>query len=148
MKAILFITLFMLVSLETTEQSSDVDFYKCLLLDSDVVFNHLNSLVEAIKTLDPVKLVASFTSIYPAIVLEVNRCRKEVSKNNEGNSLRKLSEENIQEKSPGSAMTNLFKALLKAVTQYFEPFLKKIGVDLKGICKDAFSDVFICDLLE
>ena len=48
MKAILFITLFMLVSLETTEQSSDVDFYKCLLLDSDVVFNHLNSLVEAI----------------------------------------------------------------------------------------------------
>ena len=96
MKAILFITLFMLVSLETTEQSSDVDFYKCLLLDSDVVFNHLNSLVEAIKTLDPVKLVASFTSIYPAIVLEVNRCRKEVSKNNEGNSLRKLSEENIQ----------------------------------------------------
>ena len=82
MKSILLIALFMVISCKTSEVSYDVvSFYKCLLIESNTVFNHINSLIEAIETLDPLKLIASFTTIYPAIVIEVTRCELLVKKN-------------------------------------------------------------------
>ena len=146
MKSILFVTLLLLISCESIQESNDSDvvsFYKCLLLDSDVVYNQINSLVEAIKSLDPVKLTTTFTTIVPVISAEVVKCKaKQVL-------FRKLStEEEEQPVKKTSGKANFFKALLKAVTTYLMPFLKNIGVDLKKICQDAFPDVFICDLLE
>ena len=146
MKSILFITLLLVISCESIQESSDndvVSFYKCLLLDSDVVYNQINSLVEALKSLDPIKLTTTFTTILPVITAEVTRCKLK------GVFFRKLSTEDEQPvKNTSSGKANFFKALLKAVTTYFMPFLKSIGIDLKGICKDAFPDLFICDLLE
>ena len=146
MKSILFVTLLLIISCENIQESNDSDvvsFYKCLLLDSDVVYNQINSLVEAIKSLDPVKLTTTFTTIVPVITAEVTKCKaKQIL-------FRKLStEEEEQPVKKTSGKANFFKALLKAVTTYLLPFLKNIGVDLKKICKDAFPDVFICDLLE
>ena len=146
MKSILFVTLLLIISCENIQESNDSDvvsFYKCLLLDSDVVYNQINSLVEAIKSLDPVKLTNTFTTIVPVITAEVTKCKaKQIL-------FRKLStEEEEQPVKKTSGKVNFFKALLKAVTTYLLPFLKNIGVDLKKICKDAFPDVFICDLLE
>ena len=146
MKSILFITLLLVISCESIQESSDndvVSFYKCLLLDSDVVYNQINNLVEAIKSLDPIKLTTTFTTIVPVITAEVTKCKaKQIL-------FRKLStEEEEQPVKKTSGKVNFFKALLKAVTTYLLPFLKNIGVDLKKICKDAFPDVFICDLLE
>lgn len=148
MKSILFITLLLLISCESIQESNDSDvvsFYKCLLLDSDVVYNQINSLVEAIKSLDPIKLTTTFTTIVPVISAEVTKCKaKQVL-------FRKLSTEEEEEKTvkkTSSGKADFFKAILKAVTTYLMPFLKNIGIDLKGICKDAFPDVFICDLLE
>ena len=146
MKSILFVTLLLIISCENIQESNDSDvvsFYKCLLLDSDVVYNQINSLVEAIKSLDPVKLTTTFTTIVPVITAEVTKCKaKQIL-------FRKLStEEEEQPVKKTSGKVNFFKALLKAVTTYILPFLKNIGVDLKKICKDAFPDVFICDLLE
>ena len=148
MKSILFITLLLVISCESIQESGDSDvvsFYKCLLLDSDVVYNQINNLVEAIKSLDPIKLTTTFTTIVPIISAEVTRCKlNQVF-------FRKLSTEDeqpVKNTSGGSGKVNFFKALLKAVTIYLMPFLKNIGIDLKGICKDAFPDVFICDLLE
>ena len=146
MKSILFVTLLLIISCENIQESNDSDvvsFYKCLLLDSDVVYNQINSLVEAIKSLDPVKLTTTFTTIVPVITAEVTKCKaKQIL-------FRKLStEEEEQPVKKTSGKVNFFKALLKAVTTYLLPFLKNIGVDLKKICKDAFPDVFICDLLE
>ena len=146
MKSILFFTLLLVISCETIQESNDSDvvsFYKCLLLDSDVVYNQINSLVEAIKSLDPIKLTTTFTTIVPIISAEVAKCKaKQVL-------FRKLSTEEDQPvKNTSSGKANFFKALLKAVTTYLLPFLKNLGIDLKGICKDAFPDVFICDLLE
>ena len=147
MKSILFVTLLLIISCENIQESNDSDvvsFYKCLLLDSDVVYNQINSLVEAIKSLDPVKLTTTFTTIVPVITAEVTKCKaKQIL-------FRKLSTEEEEEQpvKKTSGKVNFFKALLKAVTTYLLPFLKNIGVDLKKICKDAFPDVFICDLLE
>ena len=146
MKSILFVTLLLIISCENIQESNDSDvvsFYKCLLLDSDVVYNQINSLVEAIKSLDPIKLTTTFTTIVPVITAEVTKCKaKQIL-------FRKLStEEEEQPVKKTSGKVNFFKALLKAVTTYLLPFLKNIGVDLKKICKDAFPDVFICDLLE
>ena len=147
MKSILFISLLLLISCEEIQDTNDSDvvsFYKCLLLDSDVVYNQINSLVEAIKSLDPVKLTTTFTTMVPVITAEVTRCKSKQL------FFRKLSteeeEKTVTKTSSGKA--DFFKALLKAVTTYLIPFLQKIGVDLKGVCKDAFPDVFICDLLE
>ncbi len=149
MKSILFLALLLVISCEEIQDSNDSDiisFYKCLLLDSDVVYNQINALVEAIKTLDPIKLTTTFTTIVPIISAEVTKCKaKQIL-------FRKLSTEEedlpVKKTSGGSGATDFFKALLKAVTKYLIPFLNKIGVDLKGICKEAFPDVFICDLLE
>ncbi len=142
MKPILFITLFVLTFYKTTEESNNIiSFYKCLLLDSDTVYNHINSLVEAIITLDPVKLVESFTTIYPAIVTEVKRCKNEVE--TKADDFIVLKNSNTE----GDIKVEFFKALLKVVTTYIMPFLNPLGFDLKKICNKAFPDVFICELL-
>ena len=144
MKSILFFALFLLITCETSLESEEtIAFYKCLLLDSDTVYNHINSLVEAVKTLDPIKLAESFSTIYPAIVLEVNRCKKEI-KQNYDDIILKSSEINVK----NNTTAEFFKALLKVVTTYIMPFLNPLGFDLKKICKNAFPDAFICDLLE
>ena len=146
MKSIIFIALFLIFSCKNIEESNDIiNFYKCLLLDSDVVYNHINSFVEAIISLDPIKLVESFTTIYPAITLEVTRC-KMVTKNNDNNDIILKSSNNESVRS--NTIAEFFKALLKYVTTYIMPFLNPLGINLKKICNDAFPDSFICDLLE
>ena len=138
----------MTISCETIEESNEViDFYKCLLLDSDTVYYHLNSLVESIEELDPVKFAATFTTIYPAIVAEVTRCEILVKKNVDNDDDIVLKNTN-NSNGGGSTKIDFFKALLKYVVDYIMPFLKPLGINLKKVCNDAFPDTFICDLLE
>lgn len=142
MKSLLFITLLLIISCETPVESNDVvEFYKCLLLDSDTVYNHLNSLLEAVRTLDPIKLATSFSSIYPAIGLEVTRCSLLTKKNSDDNVVLKVAN------TKSNTIADFFKALLKVVTKYIMPFLNPLGFNLKKICNEAFPDTFICDLL-
>ena len=76
MKKFLFLVLFLVVTTQSnTESESTISLFKCLLLDSDVTYNHINSLVEAITTMDPAKLISAFTTMYPAIAAEVVRCK-------------------------------------------------------------------------
>ena len=144
MKSILLIALFMVISCKTSEVSYDVvSFYKCLLIESNTVFNHINSLIEAIETLDPLKLIASFTTIYPAIAVEVTRCSLQSIKN--------VDDDEIVLKSANTSSNtkaDFFKAILKAIVTYISPFLKPLGINLKNICNEAFPDTFLCDLLE
>ena len=149
MKSLLFIALFLLISCESTESKDVVDFYKCLLLDSDTVYNHINSLVESVKTLDPIKFSESFSTVYSAIGLEVTRCKLQVklNKNKNGINLRIANEvENTNE--GGSTMKALFSALLKAFLSFVNPTLKSLGINIKNICQKEFTDSFLCDLLE
>ena len=132
MKLILLISLFLFTFCET-ESSSVVDFYKCLLLDSDTVYNHINSLVEAIKSLDPIKLAESFTTIYPAIALEVTRCQLQVldsSKNENG----------------GNSIIEFLRSILEMITNFLMPNLNEFRIELKTICKNVLSDTFLCEL--
>ena len=150
MKSLLFIALFLLISCESTESTDVVAFYKCLLLDSDIVYNHINSFVEAIKSLDPIKFAESFSTIYPAIGIEVTRCELEVKlkKNNNNIFLRKANEVENKNNEGGSTMKALFSALLKAFLSFVNPTLKSLGIDIKNICQKEFIDSFLCDLLE
>ena len=144
MKSIFLIALFMVISCETSDFSYDVvSFYKCLLIDSDIVYNHINSLFEAIQTLDPIKLATSFTTIYPAIVIEVTRCSLQANKKDDDD---EIILKNTNNRSNTTA--DFFNALLKAVVTYISPFLKSLGINLKNICNEAFPDTFLCDLLE
>ena len=94
MKSILFITLIIFISFPAETKSNDVvDFYKCLLLDSDVVYNNINDLVDAVLTLDPVKLITSFSTIYPVIAAEVARCSFIVRRRS-NNAVLKLTKDN------------------------------------------------------
>ncbi len=145
MKSILFIALFLLFSCEDNLNSEQtVALYKCLLLDSDTVYNHLNSLVEAVTTMDPVKLYDNFSTIFPALINEYNRCESQVTKTVDDDIILKSSETEIRT----NTTTEFFKALLKVVTTYFMPFLNNLGINLKKICNEAFPHTFICDLLE
>ena len=149
MKSILFIALFLLISCESTESKDVVEFYKCLLLDSDTVYNYINSLVESVKTLDPIKFAETFSTIYAAIGLEVTRCELQVklNKNKNGINLRSTKEvENSNE--GGSTIKAFFQALLKAFLSFVNPTLKSLGIDIKNICQKEFTDSFLCDLLE
>ena len=77
MKKLLFIGLLLIVVCNSMQDEQEIiDFFKCLLLDSDVVYNHVNDLINAIKSLNPIKFLKSFISIYPAIIQEVDRCKK------------------------------------------------------------------------
>ena len=118
MKSILLIALFMIISCETTEASNDaISFYECLLLKSDTVFNHISSLIDSIQTLDPIKFAASFTTIYPAIAVEVTRCSIQVKNNVDDGEivLKSAKNDNI-------ASTDSFKVLLNAVIKYVMSF--------------------------
>ena len=135
MKLILLISLFLFTFCET-ESSNVVDFYKCLLLDSDTVYNHINSLVEAVKTLDPIKLAESFTTIYPAIALEVTRCQLQV---------RKL--DSPKNENGDNTIIEFLKNIVKMITDYLIPNLSKFRIELKTICKNVLSNSFLCELL-
>ena len=148
MKLLFLIALFMTISCETVEFSSEIiDFYKCLLLDSDIVYYHINSLVESIEELNPIKFSATFTTIYPLIVAEVTRCEILVKKNVDDDDDIVLKNAN-NSNGGGSTKIDFFKALLKYVVDYIMPFLKPLGINLKKVCKEAFPDTFLCDLLE
>ena len=148
MKLLFLIALFMTISCETVEFSSEIiDFYKCLLLDSDIVYYHINSLVESIEELDPIKFSATFTTIYPLIVAEVTRCEILVKKNVDDDDDIVLKNSN-NSNGGGSTKIDFFKALLKYVVDYIMPFLKPLGINLKNVCNEAFPETFLCDLLE
>lgn len=150
MKKFLFLALFLVISCETTptvqDSASTIKFFKCLLLDSDVTFKYLEELVEAVKTMDPVKLVNVFTTIYPAIAAEVARCKKE--------SINEIVEKPVEEvvekkevKEEKAPKNDLLKTLWKLFVQYVLPFLKTLGINLVDICKMILPDSFYCDLL-
>lgn len=148
MKLLFLIALFMTISCETVEFSSElIDFYKCLLLDSDIVYYHINSLVESIEELNPIKFSATFTTIYPLIVAEVTRCEILVKKNVDDDDDIVLKNSN-NSNGGGSTKIDFFKALLKYVIDYIMPFLKPLGINLKKVCNEAFPETFLCDLLE
>ena len=139
MKKFLFLVLFLVVTTQSnTESESTISLFKCLLLDSDVTYNHINSLVEAITTMDPAKLISAFTTMYPAISAEVKRCKGETSE-----------EIVVKSKVKKNAPTqDIFGKLLKLFTQYVLPFLKNLGINLTQICKMLFPDLAYCDILQ
>ena len=139
MKKFLFLVLFLVVSTQSnTESESTISLFKCLLLDSDVTYNHINSLVEAITTMDPAKLISAFTTMYPAISAEVKRCKG------------KTSEEIVvkTEENKNAPTQDIFGKLLKLFTQYVLPILKNLGINLTQICKMIFPDLAYCDILQ
>ena len=139
MKKFLFLVLFLVVTTQSnTESESTISLFKCLLLDSDVTYNHINSLVEAITTMDPAKLISAFTTMYPAISAEVKRCKGETSEE-----IVVKSEEN-----KNAPTQDIFGKLLKLFTQYVLPILKNLGINLTQICKMIFPDLAYCDILQ
>ena len=139
MKKFLFLVLFLVVTIQSnTESESTISLFKCLLLDSDVTYNHINSLVEAITTMDPAKLISAFTTMYPAISAEVKRCKGETS------------EEIVvkSEEKKNAPTQDIFGKLLKLFTQYVLPILKNLGINLTQICKMIFPDLAYCDILQ
>ena len=139
MKKFLFLVLFLVVTTQSnTESESTISLFKCLLLDSDVTYNHINSLVEAITTMDPAKLISAFTTMYPAISAEVKRCKGETS------------EEIVvkSEEKKNAPTQDIFGKLLKLFTQYVLPILKNLGINLTQICKRIFPDLAYCDILQ
>ena len=144
MKSILLIALFMIISCETTEASNDaISFYECLLLKSDTVFNHISSLIDSIQTLDPIKFAASFTTIYPAIAVEVTRCSIQVKNNVEDDEIVLKSDKN-----DNIASTDSFKVLLNAVIKYVMSFLNSVGINLNKMYNEAFLKDFLNELLK
>ena len=139
MKKFLFLVLFLVVTTQSnTESESTISLFKCLLLDSDVTYNHINSLVEAITTMDPAKLISAFTTMYPAISAEVKRCKGETS-----------DEIVVKSEEKKNAPTqDIFGKLLKLFTQYVLPILKNLGINLTQICKMIFPDLAYCDILQ
>ena len=135
MKFILIVNLLILISctgnnlINTEEKSNSVtDFYQCLLLDSDVVQNAMESIIDAIKTLKPSKLVGTFLSVYPKVVAEVGICAaKSVNFNSNSN--------------------NLFSNIIDIINVYVLPFLRSLGIQLKGLCVSFFPDLFLCEFL-
>ncbi len=124
MKSILFIALIIFISFPAETKSNDVvDFYKCLLLDSDVVYNSINNLVDAVLTLDPVKLITSFSTIYPVIAAEVVRCSFTV---------RRRANNVVLKETKNSSLSDFIKELFEFVTTYITPFLKKLLLELKN----------------
>ena len=139
MKKFLFLVLFLVVTTQSnTESESTISLFKCLLLDSDVTYNHINSLVEAITTMDPAKLISAFTTMHPAISAEVKRCKGETS------------EEIVvkSEEKKNAPTQDIFGKLLKLFTQYVLPILKNLGINLTQICKMIFPDLAYCDILQ
>ena len=140
MKKFLFLVLFLVVaSQSTTDSESTINLFKCLLLDSDVTYNQINSLVEAVTTMDPAKLVSAFTTMYPAIAAEVVRCKAQT---NGEEIVVKTEEKKI------APTQDIFGKLLKLFTQYILPILKNLGINISQICKMLFPDLAYCDILQ
>ena len=139
MKKFLFLVLFLVVTTQSnTESESTISLFKCLLLDSDVTYNHINSLVEAITTMDPAKLISAFTTMYPAISAEVKRCKGETSEEI-------VVKSEVKKNAPTQ---DIFGKLLKLFTQYVLPILKNLGINLTQICKMIIPDLAYCDILQ
>ena len=139
MKKFLFFVLFLVVSIKsTTDSDSTIYLFKCLLLDSDVTYNHINSFVEAITTMDPAKLISEFTTMYPAISAEVVRCETQTNE-----------EIVVKTEEKKNALTqDIYGKILELFTQYVLPILKNLGIDLAQICKEIFPDLAFCDALQ
>ena len=159
MKTILFLTLLLFISnQEISDTESTIKLFKCLLLDSNVVHDQVNSLVEALQTLDPLKLVSTFTTIYPAISAEVIRCTeknelpelKEEEKVEEKKEVKKEEEkeEVKEEKKEEPPSYNFIGTILKLIAQYLVPILKQFGINLSSVCKMIFPKLVYCDLID
>ena len=137
MKKFLFLALILIISCEALKDDSEktIPLYKCLLLDSDVTYNYINSLINAVEKNDPVKLASLFTTIYPAIGAEFIRC--ETQKNEEVNL------EGVKEK----AKINIIELIIKVIKEYVIPIIKKIIANFADLCKMVFPESPICDLL-
>ena len=159
MKTVLFLALLLFISnQEISDTESTIKSFKCLLLDSNVVHDQVNSLVEALQTLDPLKLVSTFTTIYPAISAEVIRCTeknelpelKEEEKVEEKKEVEKEEEkEEVQEeKKEEPPSYNFIGTILKLIAQYLVPILKQFGINLSSVCKMIFPKLVYCDLID
>ena len=159
MKTILFLALLLFISNhEISDTESTIKIFKCLLLDSNVVYDQVNSLVEALQTLDPLKLVSTFTTIYPAITAEVIRCTeknelpelKEEEKVEEKKEVEKEEEkeEVKEEKKEEPPSYNFIGTILKLIAQYLVPILKQFGINLSSVCKMIFPKLVYCDLID
>ena len=159
MKTILFLALLLFISnQEISDTESTIKIFKCLLLDSNVVYDQVNSLVEALQTLDPLKLVSTFTTIYPAITAEVIRCTeknelpelKEEEKVEEKKEVEKEEEkeEVKEEKKEEPPSYNFIGTILKLIAQYLVPILKQFGINLSSVCKMIFPKLVYCDLID
>ena len=149
MKTILFLALLLFISnQEISDTESTIKLFKCLLLDSNVVHDQVNSLVEALQTLDPLKLVSTFTTIYPAISAEVIRCS--TGKNELAEKKEEKEEETkvLKMEEKKSSSSDFPMTLLKLIAQYVVPILKKFGINLSSICKMIFPDLVYCDLID
>ena len=159
MKTVLFLALLLFISnQEISDTESTIKLFKCLLLDSNVVHDQVNSLVEALQTLDPLKLVSTFTTIYPAITAEVIRCTeknelpelKEEEKVEEKKEVEKEEEkeEVKEEKKEEPPSYNFIGTILKLIAQYLVPILKQFGINLSSVCKMIFPKLVYCDLID
>ena len=158
MKTVLFLALLLFISnQEISDTESTIKIFKCLLLDSNVVHDQINSLVEALQTLDPLKLVSTFTTIYPAITAEVIRCTeknelpelKEEEKVEEKKEVKKEEEkEEKEEKKEEPPSYNFIGTILKLIAQYLVPILKQFGINLSSVCKMIFPKLVYCDLID
>ena len=163
MKTVLFLALLLFISnQEISDTESTIKIFKCLLLDSNVVHDQVNSLVEALQTLDPLKLVSTFTTIYPAITAEVIRCteknelpelkeeekveEKKEEKKEEKEEVKKEEKEEVKEEEPPSY--NFIGTILKLIAQYLVPILKQFGINLSSVCKMIFPKLVYCDLID
>ncbi len=158
MKTILFLALLLFISnQEISDTESTIKIFKCLLLDSNVVHDQVNSLVEALQTLDPLKLVSTFTTIYPVITAEVIRCTeknelpelKEEEKVEEKKEEKKEEKEEVkEEKEVEPPSYNFIGTILKLIAQYLVPILKQFGINLSSVCKMIFPKLVYCDLID
>ena len=136
MKKFLFLALILIASCEKmNDAESTIKFFKCLLLDSDVTFNHVKSFIDAIERNDPVKLVSVFTTIFPAISAEASKCK---GKSNE--------EVKVAQEKEETKMSIKY-LIIKFVEEYLIPILKKIKLYLAKICKMVFPESKICNIL-
>ena len=136
MKKILFLSLLLIVACETTNDSDMVKVFKCLLLDSDVTYNHINNLIDAVEKKDPIKLASAFSTIYPAITAEYIRCQ---TATNDERVVKAIEKQD-------NPLQNIFKNILKIVIKYVLPILKELGINLGEICKKVFPDLPLCEL--
>ena len=158
MKTVLFLALLLFISnQEISDTESTIKIFKCLLLDSNVVHDQVNSLVEALQTLDPLKLVSTFTTIYPAITAEVIRCteknelpelKEEEKKEDKKEEKKEEKEEVKEEKEVEPPSYNFIGTILKLIAQYLVPILKQFGINLSSVCKMIFPKLVYCDLID